>query len=156
MIETEVALFHAGVVHKHTGPWDVLVSHLSPRRIVLLDFQTALVFRRCEWGHKFLERRGPCPKPMSPVHQWWNSGIIRKFGGWVPQSWLEAKDRDREWLFSRWIGSDQYMPLSKEFLHRMREDPILRGYGGDGDAGQPTPVEIDSGEISESDLQSCR
>ncbi|KAK1772060.1 hypothetical protein QBC33DRAFT_555224 [Phialemonium atrogriseum] len=41
---------------KSTGPWDVLVSHSSPRRIVLLDFQTALVFRRCEWGHKFLER----------------------------------------------------------------------------------------------------
>lgn len=130
VIETEVALFHAGIAHRPTGPSDVLVPHMPSRQAILINFHGALVYKRYEWGRKYLEHQGLCPKPISPVERWWEGEIVEIFGGWVPQSWLELQDKDMEWLYFRWIGSDQYMELSEEFQRQNRKRLLLvRGTG---------------------------
>ncbi|KAK1763056.1 hypothetical protein QBC33DRAFT_623266 [Phialemonium atrogriseum] len=130
VIETEVALFHAGVVHKYTSLRDVLVSRLSPSHVVLFDFCTAIVYRRCEWGRRRLELWGQDPKPVSPVQHYWGSWISDTFGGWVPQSWLHDchQEGELEWLCLRWIGSDKYQPLPREFLDEKRDHPLVQSY----------------------------
>jgi len=125
VIEAEIALFHAGIVHEHVEPENVLLISRSPMRIVLINFNRSLVFKCFELGRKYLKSRNPDALPISPIHRYWGSLCGYKFERWIPQTWLMDKDGANKWLFTRWGGSTKFEPPTEKFLKR-HHDPLLR------------------------------
>lgn len=116
-MEIQTKLHHAGIVHRDINLWSVLVSRSG--RVVIIDFPRAVVYKRVEWGRKYLERKKQCPKPPSPALEWCDKGLFFAFGSWVPKGWLRAQEK--EWVRSRWMGSDRFMPLPEDFIRNLQD-----------------------------------
>ncbi|KAK1763764.1 hypothetical protein QBC33DRAFT_214854 [Phialemonium atrogriseum] len=73
IIEAEIELFQAGIVHRDVAPRNVIIS-CSPMRIALIDFNLARVHKHYESGRKYLASRDPmrCPHRLSSA-----TGIAR-------------------------------------------------------------------------------
>lgn len=132
IIEAEIALNHAGIAQRDLAPRNVLISR-SPMRVVLIDFNFALVYQHFESGRKYLASRDPNALPTSPVERYWTDSMFRgEFEEWIPQSWLLDEDNSKmwEWLCTRWGGSTKFAPLSEDFLGNYGDHPLLRGVRG--------------------------
>jgi hypothetical protein len=126
IIEAEIALFQAGIVHQDVAPRNVLISR-SPMRIVLIDFNYSLVYKYFEFGREYLESRDPDALPVSPVERYWTSPMFtEEFGEWIPQTWLADENGMLQWLCTRWGRSTKFAPLSKDFLSTYGDHPLLR------------------------------
>ena len=127
IIEAEIALFQAGIVLRCLSPRNVMISR-SPKRVILIDFNLSLVYKHCEFGRQFLSGRDPMELPISPIERYWNDIILtEQFGQWIPQTWLMDRNSMLQWLCTRWGGSTEFAPLSKDFLRRHRDHPLVQG-----------------------------
>jgi len=126
VIEAEIMVFHAGIALRDTVPRNVLISR-SMKRVILTDFNRSRVYKCYEFGRRFLKSR-PQNLPISPIQRYWESTwFTDDFRGWVPQSWLTHEDRVLNWLCTRWGASTKFAPLSKDFLSREGDHPLLQG-----------------------------
>lgn len=125
VIEAEITLFHAGIRHRDIAPRNVMILH-SPLRVVLIDFNSAIVLKHYKYGRMYLETIAGT-LPISPVERYWYSDMFDdEFGQWVPESWLSDKQEPYEWLCSRWGNSPAYDRLSKGFVDNLGDQPAIR------------------------------
>ena len=126
IIEAEIMVFHAGIVHRDTSPRNVLIS-CSMKRVILIDFSDSRVYKCYKTGRRILKSWGSDPLPISPIERYWNtSWFTDEFGGWIPQSWFAHKDGVLNWLCTRWGASTKFASLPKEFLSTWGDDLLLR------------------------------
>lgn len=92
-----------------------VVSGLPLPRVVLIDYNTAIVYRLTKNG------RPPhmdWPRPCNPMLYFWDEPM-NDFGGWVPHEWHDNPKFMQEWLRKR-FGTEEkrklYAPVEEELV----------------------------------------
>lgn len=116
IMEALARISHAGVYHHDVYQRNfmlcegaVIDKERTIGRVVILDFNIALVARlddfEAEWG----PRREKPPKPCNPIDRWWDGGgMVNIFDGWLPESWERQLLPLRQWVFDRWAESPDF------------------------------------------------
>lgn len=93
----------------------VVIAGISLPRVVLIDYNTAVVYQLTEKGKIPLM---DCPRPWNPMEYFWDLHMI-DFGGWVPHEWHDNPKFMQEWLQSR-FGTEEkrklYDPVEEELV----------------------------------------
>lgn len=73
---------------------DPIISGLPLPRIVLVDYNTSVVYSLTDQGdHPYCRT----PLPINPMQLWWGMPM-NEFVGWVPHQWHSTPELKREWL----------------------------------------------------------
>lgn len=92
-----------------------VVAGMSLPRVVLIDYNTAVVYQLTEEGKIPLM---DWPRPWNPMVYFWNLPLT-DFGGWVPHEWHDNPKFMQEWLQSR-FGTEEkrklYAPVEQELV----------------------------------------
>jgi hypothetical protein len=134
VLEAEVNLFHTGVLQSDLHPSDVLIlpacdGSPSSSRVILVDFVRSTVLKYRPWAQKSLEARRNS-LPVNPAERLWRNDF-GPFYKWLPQSWLNDKEKAREWMYKRFAGSSKYKEISRKFLYHKRCDPVIKRLVGE-------------------------
>ncbi|KAK4203406.1 hypothetical protein QBC40DRAFT_293803 [Triangularia verruculosa] len=80
-----------------------------PQRIVLIDYNAALVYERTKYGIRPWQRE---TLPPNPMELYWNHSLF-EFGGWIPAEWEATPRLRQEWLRARFGGPNaaRYAPV---------------------------------------------
>lgn len=119
-LETFNRLHAAGVIHRDIAQRNVMICDggkaAKIERIVIIDFNFAVVSRLAEWNKR--RRRQPPPeKPRNPIDDWWDCGALYDgFGEWLPASWDRLYKPLREWLYARWGKSTEFLPHKEPLI----------------------------------------
>lgn len=94
-----------------------VVAGLSLPRVVLVDYNGAVVFSQTKEGRR---PHMDWPRPCNPMLYFWEE-VMDDFGGWVPHEWHDNPKFMQEWLKMR-FGSEEkrklYAPVEEELVIR--------------------------------------
>lgn len=115
VLEAYSRITFAGVSHGDIAQRNVMVcrggADNTIDRVVLIDFNYAVVTRLDNFELLYGSRPKGAEKPENPINQWWGTGgLYSKFGDWFPASWNKQRKPLREWLFERWGKSEEFLP----------------------------------------------
>lgn len=115
MLEAYSRITFAGVRHGDVAQRNVMVcdgeAAKTIDRVVLIDFNYAVVSRLDNFELLYGERPLGADKPANPIDQWWaTGGLYSKFGDWFPARWKSQRRPLREWLYERWGKSQEFSP----------------------------------------------
>lgn len=104
----------AGVIHRDIAQRNVMIcdgqTATGIDRIVIIDFNFAVVTRLAEWSRRHKGQSLP-EKPRNPIDDWWDcGGLYDGFGDWLPASWDRLYKPLQEWLYARWGNSNEFLP----------------------------------------------
>lgn len=89
-------------------------SHTGIPRVVLVDYNTAIVYSLTLDGRSTEERLA---LPVNPMQWFWKQAIGGDFVGWVPPKWEAIRKPMQEWLVQRFGSKEQralYEPVTEE------------------------------------------
>lgn len=115
VLEAYSRITFAGVSHGDIAQRNVMVCRGGAdnviHKIVLIDFNYAVVTRLDNFELLYGSRPKGSEKPENPINQWWGTGgLYSKFGDWFPASWNKQRRPLRQWLFERWAKSQEFLP----------------------------------------------
>lgn len=95
-----------------SGP---IVAGLPLPRVVLIDYNEAVVFSLTEEGRSYHMDRA---RPFNPMLSFWDEALY-DFGGWVPHEWFRHPKLMQQWLQRR-FGTEEvremYDPVDEELV----------------------------------------
>lgn len=105
----------AGVRHRDISQRNIMLcddeSTRTIDRIVIIDFNYALVERLDNFIQRYGTRPDKGDKPENPVQTWWDGGFLYGgFGAWFPVGWEYRLKPLQEWLHGRWGKSPDFKP----------------------------------------------
>ncbi|KAK0744700.1 hypothetical protein B0T21DRAFT_358186 [Apiosordaria backusii] len=74
----------------------------TPPRIVLIDYNAAIVYEKTRYGIRPWQKD---TLPPSPMDLYWNDTLMA-FDGWIPAEWEATPSLRQEWLSSRFGGQN--------------------------------------------------
>ncbi|KAK4671622.1 hypothetical protein QC764_607510 [Podospora pseudoanserina] len=82
-----------------------------PQRIVLIDYNAAIVYEKTRHGIRPWQRPRSA-LPPNPMELYWQDTLV-EFRGWIPSEWEATPRLRQEWLRSRFGGQNaaKYAPL---------------------------------------------
>lgn len=115
VLEAYSRITFAGVSHGDIAQRNVMVCRGEAddtiNRVVLIDFNYAVVTRLDNFELLYGSRPKGAEKPENPINHWWGTGgLYSKFGDWFPASWKKQRRPLREWLFECWGESQDFLP----------------------------------------------
>lgn len=105
------------LVPRQAGPNIPVVAGLALPRVVLIDYNAAIIFTQSN-----MERRPHMdwPRPCNPIFYFWDESMDN-FVGWVPLEWHRNPKFMQEWLQKR-FGTEEmrklYNPVEEELVYR--------------------------------------
>lgn len=103
-----------------TEPAAVAVAGISLPRVVLVDYNTAVVFQLTDKGKVPVM---DWPRPCNPMFYFWDLHMI-DFEGWVPHEWHDNPKFMQEWLQSR-FGTEE----TRKLYAAVEEELVIVDYG---------------------------
>lgn len=104
----------AGVLHGDIAQRNVMVCRGAAGntidRVVLIDFNYAVVTRLDNFELLYDYRPKPAEKPANPMSLWDSGSLYSTFGDWFPASWKMMPTPLCEWLFQLWGKSEEFLP----------------------------------------------
>ncbi|KAJ4420823.1 hypothetical protein N0V82_004118 [Gnomoniopsis sp. IMI 355080] len=118
MLEAYSQITFAGVSHGDIAQRNVMLCRgevaKTIERVVLIDFNYAVVSRLDNFELLYSHRPKGGDKPDNPISQWWGAGgLYSKFGDWFPARWKSQRRPLREWLYERWGRSEEFLPYKQ-------------------------------------------
>lgn len=115
---------HAGLCQRDLAPRNIMLSpppqqhsgHTKPpSRVVLIDYNTSLVYKKSKKTPGWTNTR---KLPMNPMQYFWNYSL--EFAGWTPPEWYHHRDLFQKWLVDQFGGErrSHYDPVSKKLEYR--------------------------------------
>ncbi|KAI0977592.1 hypothetical protein F4678DRAFT_413518 [Xylaria arbuscula] len=123
LAEGVVKHYHAGVNQHDLSPRNVMLvpspqgntSQRSLPRVVLIDYNIAIVFEHTKYGRR---RCQDLSRPPNPAQFFWRNGFL-EFYGWAPVKWYESgqgKQSYRKWLLAKFEGNNanHFAPIDRK------------------------------------------
>jgi len=124
VMDCAVRLLHAGVNHGDITPRNIILAGLPPvgtkpqtyPRIVLIDYNQAIVFERTIYRKQLLDLHKRRGLPKNPAEHY-RRGLRIDFHEWLPRAWDANQDEfQKKWLADRFGGENAsaYAPITEE------------------------------------------
>lgn len=124
-MDAYVRVLHCGIEQNDFASRNIMISSeksdahtyktgASIPRVVLTDFNTAIVHSRTRYGPSIEES---LTLPVNPMQCFWTQAVAGEFPGWAPREWEASPKAMQEWLLKRFGSEEQralYEPVSKE------------------------------------------
>jgi hypothetical protein len=118
LLDGVVRQSHAGLGQRDLAPRNVMLSpppqqHSGqikpPSRIVLLDYNNSLVYKKSKKTPGWTNTR---KLPINPMQYFWNDSL--DFAGWMPPEWIRHRNLFQKWLVDQFGGERRfcYDPVS--------------------------------------------
>ncbi|KAH9987337.1 hypothetical protein F4779DRAFT_285812 [Xylariaceae sp. FL0662B] len=131
IMEAFSRITYAGVRHGDISQRNIMLcdgdAPNTIGRVVIIDFNFAVVERLDDFELEFGTRLEKADKPQNPADDCWDGGFLYGgFGEWFPRSWEYRPRPLQDWLNERW-GKSQDFTAPKEH-GELDEENIARRY----------------------------
>lgn len=123
LLDVVVRQRHRGLDQRDLAPRNIIIipppyygqvvgPDLPEPRVVLVDYNHAIVFAKTKYAEQFCQ---DSELPWNPAEWLWDESLPELYG-WIPPEWYEDPGRRQEWLLQRFGGSIKalYAPLREE------------------------------------------
>lgn len=111
------------LVPRQPGQSDIIVAGLALPRIVLVDYNAAIVYTQSRMGR---QPHMDWTRPCNPMWYFWDESMDA-FGGWVPPEWHRNPKFKQQWLQKR-FGTEEklklYAPITVDLVYRDDDSPV--------------------------------